>query len=104
MGLFTEQVDKIRGRLKYGVMLDEVAWFHQEAYSPGLPSYKVPQSKVLALSQMIQLNGMAMMQLSRAMAKGDIRSARTKLRRIYHRMDAALRQIDQLDRDAKRRR
>ena len=45
-----------------------------------------------------------MVQLSRAMTKGNFRGARVKLRRIYHRMDAALRQMDQLDREAKKRR
>jgi hypothetical protein len=70
-------------------------------WQPPLPSFKVPKDKLRALSQVMQLNATAMMQLSRSLDKGDIQSARLKLRRIYQRMDGALRQMDSLARAAK---
>lgn len=99
MGVFTEQ---IRGFHRHMAILDDSQDFLGEAWEPPTPSYKVPQSQFLALSQLMQLNGTYMLQLSRSLAKGNIRGARVKLRRIYHRMDAALRQMDQMERKSKR--
>lgn len=94
MSLFGEQIRGIHEQL--GILDD--------AWEPPLPSYKIPASKAMALAHMMQLHGTEMLQMSRSIAKGNIRGARVKLRRIYHRMDAALRQLDQLDREAKRAR
>lgn len=95
MGIFSEQISQIRGRLMHAAILDE-------AWEPPTPSYKAPASQVMALSQMMQLNGTHMLQLSRSIAKGNFRGARVKLRAIYRRMDAVLSQMDQLAHRAKR--
>lgn len=73
----------------------------REAWEPPTPSYKIPASKTAALAHMMQINGTMMLQLSRSLAKGNIRGARVKLRSLYRRLDAALRQLERLERDAK---
>ena len=79
--------------------IDEMA----EAWEPPTPSYKVPASQTGALAHMMQINGTMMLQLSRSLAKGNIKGARVKLRALFRRLDAALRQLETLERDAKRR-
>ena len=71
-------------------------------WEPPTPSYKIPASKTAALAHMMQINGTMMLQLSRSLAKGNIKGARVKLRSLYRRLDAALRQLERLERDAKR--
>lgn len=87
---------RIRGYLKYVSMLDE-------AWEPPTPSYKIPASQTAALAHMMQINGTMMLQLSRSLAKGNIKGARVKLRSLFRRLDAALRQLETLERNAKRR-
>lgn len=92
---------EIRGYHEYLAILDE-------AWQPPTPSYKAPKDKISQLAQVMQLSSTAMLQVSRAIMSGDIKSARVKLRRIFQRMDATLHQMDQLqinmDREARRRR
>jgi len=94
MGFFTEQ---IRGLRKYAVIYDE-------SWEPPTPSFRVPASQTAALAQMMQINGTMMLQLSRSLAKGNIQGARVKLRSLYRRLDAALSQLDRLEKAAERAR
>lgn len=91
---------EIRGFYEYVAMLDE-------AWEPPTPSYKAPQNKLAQLAQVMQLSSTAMLQVSRSIAKGNIKTARVKLRSIFRRMDATLHQMDklqqQMDREKRRR-
>lgn len=71
-------------------------------WEPPAPSYRVPASQTAALAHMMQIQGTMMLQLSRSLAKGNIKGARVKLRSLFRRLDAALRQLEKLERDAKR--
>jgi len=93
MSYFAEE---IRGRLLYVGLLDEAS------FTPPMPSYKLPAGKLQAVAHLLQLDGTRMLRMSQAIARGDIQRARSDLRRVYHRMDSALRQIDRLEREAKR--
>ena len=95
MSLFGRQIDEIRGRLLYAAILDE-------AWQPPLPSYRAAKNKLDQLNQVVRLNSTAMLQVSRALSAGNIKSARVKLRRIFQRMDATLHQMDKLQQDMKR--
>jgi hypothetical protein len=85
----------------------EIIWLREHVeglneWEPPTPSSRLPASKTAALAQMMQINGTMMLQLSRSLAKGNIKGARVKLRSLYRRLDAALRQLERLERDAKR--
>jgi len=73
-----------------------------EAWEPPTPSYRVPATQTAALAHMMQINGTMMLQLSRSLAKGNIQGARVKLRSLFRRLDAALRQLETLERNAAR--
>jgi hypothetical protein len=79
----------------------------EEAWEPPTPSYRAPQNKLAQLAQVMQLSSTAMLQVSRSIAKGNIKTARVKLRSIFRRMDATLHQMDKLqqkmDREKRRR-
>jgi hypothetical protein len=85
MGLFDEEIDGIG-----------------EAWEPPTPSYKIPATQTAALAHMIQINGTMMLQLSRSLAKGNIKGARVKMRSLFRRLDGALAQLDRLEQRAKR--
>lgn len=71
-------------------------------WEPPAPSYKIPASQTAALAHMMQIQGTMMLQLSRSLAKGNIKGARVKLRSLFRRLDAALRQLEKLERNAKK--
>jgi hypothetical protein len=73
-------------------------------WEPQTPSYKIPATQTAALAHMIQINGTMMLQLSRSLAKGNIKGARVKLRSLFRRLDAALAQLDTLEKRARRQR
>ena len=89
--------DQIRGLREYAAVLDET-------WEPPAPSYKIPKTQTLALAHMMQIQGTMMLQLSRSLAKGNIKGARVKLRSLFRRLDAALRQLETMEREEKRRR
>ncbi len=87
--------EEIRGFREYAAVLDE-------AWQPPLPSQKAVKNKLAQLNQVVQLNATAMLQVSRAVAVGNLKSARTKLRRIFQRMDQTLHQMDRLQTEMER--
>jgi len=97
MGFFKRE---IRGLTEHVVMYDDI----DESWESPSPSFRVPASQTAALAQMMQINGTMMLQLSRSLAKGNIQGARVKLRSLFRRLDAALRQLEKLENDAKRAR
>jgi hypothetical protein len=99
MGLFKKE---IRGMREHGVIYDDASF--SEAWEPPTPSYKIPASQTAALAHMMQIQGTMMLQLSRSLAKGNIKGARVKLRSLFRRLDAALRQLENLERATKRKR
>ena len=92
MGIFTDQSRELR----------RCVTAQDEAWEPPTPSYRVPASETGALAHMMQINGTMMLQLSRSLAKGNIQGARVKLRSLYRRLDAALRQLETLEKRSKR--
>jgi hypothetical protein len=99
MGFFKSEILGLR---EHGVIYDDASF--GEAWEPPTPSYKAPASQTAALAHMMQINGTMMLQLSRSLAKGNIKGARVKLRGLFRRLDAALRQLETLEKNAKRRR
>lgn len=98
MGIFDRE---IRGMREHGVIYDDASF--DEAWEPPTPSLRVPATQTAALAHMMQINGTMMLQLSRSLAKGNIKGARVKMRALFRRLDAALRQMETLERNAKRR-
>ena len=99
---------EIRGLREYAVMVDDASFgpcdMSLNEWNPQMPAYKVHKSKVAQLNRVMQLNATAMLQVSRALAGGNIKSARTKLRTVFRRMDAALHQMDRLQRETEKQR
>jgi len=70
-----------------------------EAWQPPMPTRSRPKTKLAALNSMMMINSSMMMQVSSALAKGNIRSARVKLRALYRRLDQALHEMERLERE-----
>jgi len=81
---------------------EQIRALHEAAFNAPMPSYKLPTGKLQAVAHLLQLDGTRMLRMSQAIARGDIQRARSDLRRVYQRMDSALRQLERMSREAKR--
>ena len=89
---------EIRGLREYAVMVDDASFgpcdMSLNEWNPQMPAYKVHKSKLAQLNRVMQLNATAMLKVSRALSGGNIKYARTKLRRVFSRMAAAIHPMD----------
>lgn len=83
-----------KGFARFSVLLNE-------GWQPPIPTSTQFKSKADALARMMQMHASMMMQVSTAISKGQIKSARTRLRALYRRLDAALHQLERLERESR---